>query len=105
MRHSEPSRHPRPTSCQAPSLVASPRPDAVLSRLLPAERAGLGIDLAQITSISFTIRGSSDDFFDELRIGSSHGSVIAEPGAAWLLLLGLGGLAGSRLNPYLPVVA
>jgi len=60
---------------------------------------GLDVDLAKITSIRFTIRGDSNNFIDELRIGTSYGSVVPEPGVAPLLLVGLatlGGLARAR---------
>jgi hypothetical protein len=50
------------------------------------------IDFGRITSIAFAIRGDDNNFIDELRIGSSYGSVIPEPGSGALLLLGLAGL-------------
>ena len=65
------------------------------------ELAGLDIDFAQITSISFTIRGANNNFIDELRIGSTWADVIPEPATASLLALGLvamgvGARAGRR---------
>jgi hypothetical protein len=55
---------------------------------------GLDIDLVQITSITFTIRGDDNNFVDELRIGDSYASVaVPEPGALAALLLGIAGLA------------
>jgi hypothetical protein len=48
------------------------------------------IDLAKISSITFTIRGDDNNFVDELRIGDSYASVLVpEPGSLSLLLLGL----------------
>lgn len=51
----------------------------------------LDIDLAQITSITFTIRANDNNFIDELRIGTTYASVVPEPGTAWLMALGLAG--------------
>lgn len=54
--------------------------------------ADVDIDLTAITSISFTIRGTANNFIDELRIGTSYGAVVPEPATAPLLLAGLVGL-------------
>jgi hypothetical protein len=65
---------------------------------------GLDADFAKITSVNFTIRGDDNNLIDELRIGTSYGSVIPEPGVGALLLLGFGGLgafARARRRPHL----
>ena len=65
----------------------------------------LDIDLAQITSISFTIRGLDNNFIDELRIGTTYRDVVPEPSAAILLGLGLSALglrARGRREPPAP---
>jgi hypothetical protein len=66
---------------------------------------GYDIDFAQITSITFTIRGLDNNFIDELRIGPSYRSVIPEPATASLLACGLAALAwagrsAGRTRPY-----
>lgn len=53
---------------------------------------GLDIDLAQITQIEFTIRGTSNNFIDELRIGESYADV-AVPEPVALVVLGVGFVA------------
>jgi len=50
---------------------------------------GLDVDLAAIGSLVFTIRGSNNNFIDELRVGTTYASVIPEPGTAALLGVGL----------------
>ena len=57
---------------------------------------GRDIDLARIDAISFQIRGTNDNFVDELRIGTSYADVVPEPGTALLLATGLCGLAAAR---------
>ena len=53
------------------------------------ELAGLDIDFAKITSITFRIRANDNNFIDELRIGRTYGDVlIPEPCAAVLAWLG-----------------
>jgi hypothetical protein len=55
---------------------------------------GLDIDLAKITSITFTIRGDANNFIDELRIGDRYASLLVpEPATLSALLLGIVGLA------------
>ncbi len=57
----------------------------------------LDIDLAKIDEIRFTIRGTDNNFIDELRIGDSYVSVVPEPTTATSLALGLAaGLFTSR---------
>jgi hypothetical protein len=56
---------------------------------------GLDVDLARIDSITFQIRGTNDNFIDELRIGTAYGDVVPEPGTALLLAAGLCGLAAA----------
>ena len=51
------------------------------------ELEDLNIDFEKITSITFTIRGSGNNFIDELRIGSTYGAVVPEPAAPALLLV------------------
>jgi hypothetical protein len=63
-------------------------PNAELSFAL----TGVDIDLAKITSVGFTIRGTANNFIDELRVGSTWADVVPEPGTAPRLLLGLAGL-------------
>jgi hypothetical protein len=63
-------------------------PNAKLSFALTA----VDIDLAKITSVSFTIRGTANHLIDELRVGSTWADVVPDPGTAPLLLLGLVGL-------------
>lgn len=51
---------------------------------------GLDIDMTKITSITFTIRGTGNNFIDELRIGETYAVVaVPEPEAAVLMLVGL----------------
>ncbi len=64
-------------------------PNAAVSYTL----SGLDIDFAQITSVTFTIRGLDNNFIDELRIGPTYRSVIPEPETGALLALGLAALA------------
>ena len=62
--------------------------------------SGLDIDLVRISEITFTIRGLDDNVIDELRIGSTYGSVVPEPGTGVLVLLGLVGIgATARSRP------
>lgn len=56
---------------------------------------GIDIDFAAIRSIDFTLRGTGNNFIDELRIGDTYASVVPEPTTAALLLAGLLGL-GAR---------
>jgi hypothetical protein len=56
---------------------------------------GLDIDLGRIDSITFGIRGTNDNYIDELRIGTTYGDVVPEPGTALLLAAGLCGLAAA----------
>jgi hypothetical protein len=72
--------------------LADPAAELVISL------TGLDVDLARIDAITFAIRGQNDNFVDELRIGTSYGDVVPEPGTALLLAAGLCGLAsmGSR---------
>jgi hypothetical protein len=56
---------------------------------------GLDVDLAIIDSITFTIRGTNDNYIDELRIGTTYADVVPEPGTALLLAAGLCGLAAA----------
>jgi hypothetical protein len=52
------------------------------------ELSGLDIDMTKITSITFTIRATNNNFIDELRIGSTYGSiVIPEPATGVLALV------------------
>ncbi len=65
------------------------------------------IDFADIASLTFTIRGDSNNFIDELRIGSTYAAVVPEPTTALLLFAGLaslGVLARGRRARRLPVV-
>jgi hypothetical protein len=55
--------------------------------------ANADIDLARIDAVRFAIRGGANNFVDELRVGTSYGDVVPEPGAAPLLLAGLIGLS------------
>jgi PEP-CTERM motif len=62
------------------------------------------IDLAKISSIGFAIRGDSNNFIDELRIGASYDDVVSaapatavpEPATGVLLLAGLAGIGLGR---------
>jgi hypothetical protein len=61
----------------------------------------LDIDLVKITSVSFQIRGDNNNFIDELRIGSTYGSVIPEPRSGVLFAFGacvIAGVASSGLR-------
>jgi hypothetical protein len=78
------------SAIQLPGFFDPSDPNAAASFSL----SGLDIDFSQITSITFDIRGTDDKFIDELRIGTTWGSVIPEPASASLLLLGLGALCG-----------
>lgn len=67
------------------------------------ELSGVDIDFARIGEITFTIRGTDNNFIDELRIGDSYASVVApEPSVAVLVGLALV-ILGSRRRP--PMVA
>jgi hypothetical protein len=54
--------------------------------------ADVDIDFTQISAVGFTIRGSANNFVDELRVGSSYADVVPEPASASLVLLGLAAL-------------
>jgi len=57
----------------------------------------LDVDLAQISAITFTIRGSADNAIDELRIGDDYASVVVpEPATLGALAAGLAMLARRR---------
>jgi hypothetical protein len=59
--------------------------------------SGLDIDLAKISSISFSIRGADNNFIDELRIGTTYASVLVpEPATGVLVGLGLAALTSRR---------
>ena len=66
--------------------------------------ANLDIDMTTISSIVFTIRGTSNNFIDELRIGSTYASVVRSrrprrcSSSARLLVVGVLGVA-ARLDP------
>lgn len=87
--------HPMPAS-----FVAGD-PNAVVSQTLD----GVDIDLARISSLRFSIRGSDNNYIDELRIGSTLADVapIPEPQAWLLMLCGFGAvLAGVRRRRVAP---
>jgi hypothetical protein len=48
--------------------------------------------MTRIGSVTFTIRGTANNFIDELRIGTSYGALVPEPGTASLLAAGLAAL-------------
>jgi len=75
-------------SISLPSAFDPSDPTAQIALAL----AGLDLDLAKIGSIDFTIRGSANNFIDELRIGTAYADVVPEPSTAPLLLVGLAGL-------------
>ena len=54
--------------------------------------AGADIDFTRIDAVRFSIRGSANNFIDELRVGTTYADIVPEPSAAPLLLLGLAGL-------------
>ncbi|HEX5067528.1 MAG TPA: PEP-CTERM sorting domain-containing protein [Myxococcota bacterium] len=54
---------------------------------------GVDIDMTRIDAVRFEIRGSANNFIDELRVGTTYADVVPEPAAAPLLLLGLAGFA------------
>lgn len=61
------------------------------------------IDLANISSIEFSIRGTNNNFIDELRIGQTYAdvtstapAVVPEPATGVLLLVGLGVVGCAR---------
>jgi hypothetical protein len=71
--------------------------------------SGLDIDFTKITSIRFEIRGTNDNFIDELRIARSYAEVargprsaiIPEPPTCLLMVLGFGLLALARSSGFL----
>lgn len=68
------------TTATIPDTFDPADPDAVFSYSLD----GLDIDLTQITTLRFTIRGDNNNFLDELRIGRTYTDVagVPEPTAA-----------------------
>jgi len=50
---------------------------------------GVDIDMTRIDAVRFEIRGSANNFIDELRVGTTYADVVPEPAAAPLLLGGL----------------
>jgi hypothetical protein len=69
-------------------------PNAEFSYATP----GGDIDIAGFSSVTFTIRGSANNFIDELRVGTRYADVVPEPTTGSLLAAGLIGLgmASSR---------
>jgi hypothetical protein len=59
---------------------------------------GRDIDLARIDAIQFEIRGTNNNWIDELRIGTTYADVVPEPHTVVLVAAGLAGLtaAGRR---------
>jgi hypothetical protein len=55
--------------------------------------SGVTIDLAKVSAVSFTIRGTANNFIDELRVGTTYAAIVPEPAAAPLIL----GLAGAGI--------
>jgi hypothetical protein len=55
--------------------------------------ADLDSDLARLTSVAFSIRGTANNFIDELRIGTASADVVPEPAMPALLSIGLAALA------------
>jgi hypothetical protein len=80
------------SAIQLPAIFDPADPAAQLRFTL----ADATLDFTQITAVRFTIRGTSNNFIDELRVGTSYGDVVPEPSAAPLCLLGLAGLALRR---------
>ena len=62
------------------------------------ELRDLDIDLARISSVTFTIRGTDDNAIDELRVARTYAALLPEPGPVLLLLVAAGasGLRGRR---------
>jgi hypothetical protein len=62
---------------------------------------GVDIDSTRISSLRFEIRGSSDKFLDELRIGTTYAAVaVPEPATCVLLTLSLGALGWTVRSPF-----
>lgn len=102
-------RYSNATAAQADSLELIGYDTAVPAVLPPAfdpgdpQKAfhlaarGVDIDLTQVSSISFEIRGADNNFIDELRIGSSYADVAAIPEPhTWLLMVG--GIAATAVS-------
>jgi hypothetical protein len=49
--------------------------------------AGVDIDMAKISAVTFSIRGTANNFIDELRIGETYAVVAVPEPHAWVLLL------------------
>jgi hypothetical protein len=56
----------------------------------------LDVDLVRIDQITFEIRGTNNNFIDELRVGTTYADVVPEPASAVLLVGGLCALASVR---------
>jgi hypothetical protein len=56
---------------------------------------GRDIDLARIDAITFEIRGTNNNWIDELRIGTTYADVVPEPHTLVLVAAGLAGLAAA----------